>query len=74
MTQEQIILLLLTLTWQAIIDETLPSEAELKALRTFLVRSHAVHGVHPSFRTSALSDWEARLRQGIQSASQCLVP
>jgi hypothetical protein len=74
MTQEQLIFLLLTLTVQACIDETLPFEAELKALLTFLVKSHAIHGVHPSFRRGALSDWVDRLRQGIQVASEFLVP
>jgi hypothetical protein len=74
MAQEQLILLLLTLTVQACIDDTLPSEADLKALLTFLVKSHVIHGVHPSFRSGALSDWVDRLRQGIQVASEFLVP
>jgi hypothetical protein len=65
MTQEQLMQLLLTLTLYAIIDVQLPSGAELKALLTSLIESHAVDGIHPSFRTSALSDWVDMFRQGI---------
>jgi hypothetical protein len=74
MTQEQLIVLLLTLTVQAWIDETLPSKTELKALHAFLVKSHAIHGVHPFSRSGVLSDWIDRLREGIQVASEFLVP
>jgi hypothetical protein len=73
MTQEQLIMLLLTLTLQACIDEVEDIGGELKALHTFLVKSHVIHRVHPSFRSGALSDWVDRLRQGIQGASKCLV-
>jgi hypothetical protein len=70
MTQENLILTFLILILQAILDGQQPNEGELKMLLSFLTESRAVHGVHPSFHTSALMNWVDRLRQGILSASQ----
>jgi hypothetical protein len=73
MSQEQLFLSLLTLTVGACVKHTLPTQDELQDFHNFLLKSHAVHGVHPSFHNSSLIQWVNRLTQGIQDTSP-LVP
>jgi hypothetical protein len=73
MSQEQLFLSLLTLTVGACVKHTLPMQDELQVFHNFLLKSHAVHGVHPSFHNSSLIQWVNKLTPSSQE-TPLLIP